>query len=604
MGGALLKYYGFDIGQNYYCGILSSDGYLLSKDIYNYGNDQFDSALHNCPDIFSRGNYPIYSPDGNRYAYYQYLGHRYTNARLVVGDLSTGKYLYSNDFSKYNSKRNAVGVPYPPFLYWLDNNRLFFVDKNTDDLIILRVDNGSILNSGKYPSAISDFYSQGMEPSPDGKFILIQSGKSGSINLFLVNTDGSGEKNLTGSLGLKHIYGSLEWSPDGTRFAFHSDLGLFIMSIDGSVINMNNGSEPKWSPDGKHLAYTCNTAISFNLCISDTDGENSVKFTSRYEIWGVHTTWSPDSKKILYLSGMGSYYQVHILWLDTSEDKIIFDINRQLTWDNPTDFNWSPDSQWLLITGIGPVAHYIGSSDFIRNMPLLCNLVAECHDFSQNGLTVIEASWAISTASWHLQNILPQSDPKLGTQTFLDNMTTLDNSIWNTNGKISIASSNVGTVTRLIADVSNASLTKNTSLNTGVGILVRLRFDLDVIFHCGISNMSSSKQGQYGVLLADGPYGTADGSFQWKLADSSNNENLSFHIDNPNSNRWYYLFLRVRNNDQVEAYLIDPTVYRVINGFSLARDQNWSNQNWVFSCQVDKGTLDLYHYEELDFQSP
>lgn len=591
------------------------DGTILTRGIP--GGDDIDGrATQNCPDIRDSGQGIIYSPDGSRYAHYL-NGY---GPQFFVNDLFTGKLLYYADLSKYISNRSITiyRVPSRPVMYWVDNYWLFFLDWNTDCLNILDINTGIIKIIGYFPSAISDFYVQEMQPSPDGKYILIQSGKSGSINLFLVNTDGSGERNLTADIGLSDIY-QVYWSPNSMRFAFGGGIAgkvaVVIMNIDGTFMKIIKGDvgDPKWSPDGKHLAYTCNTSISFNLCVSDADCENSVKFQSRQRIAGYETTWSPDGKKILYIAGVGDTYQVHVLWPDQNIDIRITTV-RYLDFQNfgYVGYQWSPDSEWLLINGGGTPLQTNQELGYVGHLAqyataLLCDLQAKCHSFDNQAFDniVLEADWALTTASWHTQNILPQSDPKLGTQIFLDTLTTIDNSIWNTNGKVSIASSDVGTVTRLIANSSSASLTKKTSLNTGEAILVRLRFDSDVKFQCGISNTNTNQQGQLSVILEDAPgRSTSYSRFKWKLVEYSNEENFGFYVSHPNINRWYYLFLRVRNNNQVEAYLIDPITDRIINGFSLVRDQNWSNQNWVFSCQLDKGILDLYHYEELDFQSP
>ena len=58
--------------------------------------------------------------------------------------------------------------------------------------------------------------------SPDGTQIAFDRGPGkGPYDLFVMNSDGSNETNL--STGLGTVNGALDWSPDGTRILFQSD---------------------------------------------------------------------------------------------------------------------------------------------------------------------------------------------------------------------------------------------------------------------------------------------------------------------------------------------------------------------------------------------
>jgi Tol biopolymer transport system component len=59
-------------------------------------------------------------------------------------------------------------------------------------------------------------------------------------------TDGSGCTN------------GLAWSPDGSRLAFHSPSGIYVMRADGSGLHRisTDGDQPTWSPDGSRIAFT------------------------------------------------------------------------------------------------------------------------------------------------------------------------------------------------------------------------------------------------------------------------------------------------------------------------------------------------------------
>ncbi|MCH7836091.1 MAG: PD40 domain-containing protein, partial [Chloroflexi bacterium] len=98
--------------------------------------------------------------------------------------------------------------------------------------------------------------------SATGK-IAFDSDRDGNFEVYVVNADGSGLSNLTGSPALDL---GPAWSPDGSRIAFTSDrdgnIEIYVMNADGSGLTRLTDDpagdrRPAWSPDGSGITCKC-----------------------------------------------------------------------------------------------------------------------------------------------------------------------------------------------------------------------------------------------------------------------------------------------------------------------------------------------------------
>jgi acylaminoacyl-peptidase len=138
------------------------------------------------------------------------------------------------------------------------------------------------------------------------------------------------------------------------KYFYSSLFLLFIISSYGQshfepldVYDLEFASDPQFSPDGSQIVY----ARSFmdimtdkrlsNLWIVDRTGHNHRGLTT-----GNHRhnspRWSPDGKKIAYMTNESGKNQIAILWLDNGQSTTITNVQ-----DAPYNLSWSPDGQWL-----------------------------------------------------------------------------------------------------------------------------------------------------------------------------------------------------------------------------------------------------------------
>ena len=126
--------------------------------------------------------------------------------------------------------------------------------------------------------------------SPDGRRIAFVSQRDGNSEVYVMNADGSGKRNLTRNRANDDLP---TWSPDGRRIAFLRGDYLYVMNADGSGLrrltrDITGPYQLVWSPDGR--------TIYFGRYLVSTDGSGArrlpyIPFTA---------VWSPDGRRIAF----------------------------------------------------------------------------------------------------------------------------------------------------------------------------------------------------------------------------------------------------------------------------------------------------------------
>jgi dipeptidyl aminopeptidase/acylaminoacyl peptidase len=121
-----------------------------------------------------------------------------------------------------------------------------------------------------------------------------------------------------------------------------------------TYMEMESIGSPNISPDGMHILFTRgwvdkkSDRSRSNLWIVDTAGKRVRELT--HGNWrDFSPVWSPDGKKIAFLSDRDETTQIHVMWLDTREVAQLTHLDR-----SPGSLRWSPDGKKLAFTQFIP----------------------------------------------------------------------------------------------------------------------------------------------------------------------------------------------------------------------------------------------------------
>ncbi|XP_057469473.1 uncharacterized protein LOC130758546 [Actinidia eriantha] len=207
------------------------------------------------------GSYPSFSPEGDRIAYVKFPG-----LYVVNRDGSGLRQVYTGTaFSTaWDPKRQGVvyaGVG-PTFASEETKVDVISINVDDDDSTYKRLTKGGKNNA--FPS-----------PSPDGKWVVFRSGRSGHKNLYIMDALDGEEAGLHRLTEGPWTDTMCNWSPNGDWIAFASDrenpgsgsYELFMVHPNGTglkkVVQSGSGgrtNHPWFSPDGKNIVFTTDYA--------------------------------------------------------------------------------------------------------------------------------------------------------------------------------------------------------------------------------------------------------------------------------------------------------------------------------------------------------
>lgn len=223
---------------------------------------------------------------------------------------------------------------------------------STDDGELWKID---VSGKGQQQLTNSDSINNSALISPDGKYIYFKSNRSGSHQIWRMDSDGSNQIQITKKVGgfPKFV------SSNRKEIIFESNLHgtIWKVAADGQ------GEEKEiWnrrlfysaiSDDGTKIAYLYQDELKdrkTDIEISDLKDKSLIQKISLAEkgMKPIQLAWLNDSKTLLYITGNESGYKLWKQKIDTDAPQFIADLGKERI----RDFSVSPDGEnFIIVSG-------------------------------------------------------------------------------------------------------------------------------------------------------------------------------------------------------------------------------------------------------------
>jgi len=254
---------------------------------------------------------PAFSPDGRRIAYRQWQD---GSDSLVVMDAGGGNRTTLATYRSSGKDCARGGIAWSP-----DGSSLVFPVSSACDS---RFDLFIVAADGSAPA--TKLLAMGTDSlhaawSPDGKRIaFLGSDAAAGVGQYVVDVGPGGAR--SGGLTPRRIGTSrgdlgnsgadIQWSPDGTKLAVISEAGD-VVAIEpdgsGSRVLAKQAYNPRWSPDGRHIAfhrqvdpseYFNDRPCTARTWVVEADGTNERRLEDLGDGCDAPPIWSPDGTRI------------------------------------------------------------------------------------------------------------------------------------------------------------------------------------------------------------------------------------------------------------------------------------------------------------------
>jgi tricorn protease len=301
------------------------------------------------------GEFGAFSPDGSRFAYMP-MSQDFRNWKRYRGGWSPDIWLFDlKTLAARNITNNPANDAQP---MWYRSTIYFISDRGPEqrnNIWAEEVNSGAVRQITQFNDFDITFPSIG----PDA-IVFQKGGRIYLLNLpgervtevpIRVVTDQSTLRSRTAKAEEDITAASV--SPTGRRVAFEARGDIITLPAEhGAAINVTRSSGvadrfPRWSPDGKTIAYWSDRSGEYELTLRSADGTGAErKVTSLGPGFRYAPHWAPDSKKLAFID-----QAMRIRVYDDATGKLT-DVDKSPDWlaEDQLEgfrFQWSADSRWV-----------------------------------------------------------------------------------------------------------------------------------------------------------------------------------------------------------------------------------------------------------------
>ncbi|MGB2714516.1 MAG: PDZ domain-containing protein [Vicinamibacterales bacterium] len=301
------------------------------------------------------GEFGAYSPDGVQFVYMP-MSQDFRTWKRYRGGWSPDLWLFNlKSKTSHNLTENPANDAQP---MWHGNTIYFVSDRGTNERNNIWAYDLKT-NAVRQITHFNDFDITFPSLGPDGivfqaggrlYYLDVASGKEKEVPVRVVTDETTLRTRTT---KVESLLQGASVSPTGKRAVFEARGDVFSAPAEfGAVVNVTRSSGvaeryPRWSPDGKSVAFWSDRNGEYELTIRPADGTGPEKtVTSLGPGFRYAPHWSPDSKRIAFIDqGM----RIRICDLDTGKLTQIDESPEWISHGALAGFRmrWSPDSRWL-----------------------------------------------------------------------------------------------------------------------------------------------------------------------------------------------------------------------------------------------------------------
>ena len=143
--------------------------------------------------------------------------------------------------------------------------------------------------------------------------------KGAKQQVFAANVDSSAEPRLLGEMGCDDEgCEDIQVAPDGKWVIWSAKKKLWLAGLQGDepakelAVVRGDATDPKWSPDGKHVAFVSLRGDHSFIAVYDFDG-TSIRYLAPSVDKDSMPRWSPDGKQVLFVRTPGTEHKLPLI---------------------------------------------------------------------------------------------------------------------------------------------------------------------------------------------------------------------------------------------------------------------------------------------------